>query len=305
MDFSPEKRNGFFVTSDRKKLWNLELNMLEDFNDICEKHDLKWFLHYGAALGAIRHKGFIPWDDDVDLGMPRYDFNKFLTIIDELPNNIVVQYGYNEEDCCTYTFCRLRDKNSSGILQWEMDRECVKGVFLEIYPFDEVPNNKTIRTIHWKLSLFLDRLIGVIDHGDVSQPGLKTLIKKIIKKLDSKNVFKIWNYICQMFNGTGKKYVENVSVPHYSKSQKCLFKKDLVENTIRVPFESIYANIVSDYDLFLTQLYGDYLELPPEGKRGTHHNEFVYYDAELDYLTALKSGIPQKYFSGDYSLSKI
>ena len=93
-----EMRSGFLVTSHRKKLWNVQIGLIKEFERICKKHNLKWWACGGTLLGAARHKGFIPWDDDVDVAMLRPDYNKFLDIAaDE------IKYPYFLDNWYDYT----------------------------------------------------------------------------------------------------------------------------------------------------------------------------------------------------------
>ena len=116
-------RCGFVVDENRRQLWNIELRLFDTFKKVCEKYNLSYFLIGGAAIGAVRHKGFIPWDDDLDIGMPRSDFDKLIQVKDELGKEIFLEYGL--DDSCTefYHFCRIRDKNSTGYIREQYKRK--------------------------------------------------------------------------------------------------------------------------------------------------------------------------------------
>ena len=107
-------RSGFLVTSHRKKLWNVQIGLIKEFERICKKHNIKWFAFYGTLLGAARHKGFIPWDDDVDVAMLRPDYNKFLDIAaDE------IKYPYFLDNWYDYTIeSEENDKKNSAKFQY-------------------------------------------------------------------------------------------------------------------------------------------------------------------------------------------
>ena len=145
---------GFYVDKDRIKLWQIELNLLDGFKEICKENDLSYFLIGGSAIGAVRHKGFIPWDDDMDIGMLRPDFERFIaTCKEKLGRDMYLEYGLDSENKEFYSFCRLRDRNSTAVIRSQYKRKGVHGVFIEIYPFDKVPKSRFIRKIQWKKDL--------------------------------------------------------------------------------------------------------------------------------------------------------
>ena len=161
-----EIRSGFLVTSQRKYLWNAQIKLIREFARICQKHGLKWFAHAGTLLGAVRHKGFIPWDDDVDLAMLRPDFNKFIEVAPaelksqfflDLPYNHAIEGEPNAEKLPIISrelyatikskgwrwptfadFFKLRDSTTSQI-QWRDRPHVNQGIWIDIFPFDPVP----------------------------------------------------------------------------------------------------------------------------------------------------------------------
>lgn len=274
---SPEYRDGFFVDEARKKLWSIEIEMLENFKEICERHSLDWFLIGGAAIGAVRHKGFIPWDDDIDIGMRREDFEKFIVYAqNELRDAFVLQYGLSEEKDEFYYLCRIRDRNSTGIIGEEYKRhKGVMGIFIEIYPFDVVPENKFLRTLQWKFSMVYIEIICNYVYG-TEMGGLKTyLISKIISK-DTQKIFRRWIKCCTRYNKREGKLVDTVSVPVYSASEVDLFFREDVISTIMVPFENTMVNVGVGNERCLRKTYGDYMKFPPVEERGMHQAGIFY-----------------------------
>jgi lipopolysaccharide cholinephosphotransferase len=130
-----EERDEFLVTEKQKKVWAVELDMLLKFDSICKKHGLTYFLMFGSLLGAIRHQGFIPWDDDVDVGMPRKDYDKLLTLTDEFEMPYFLQTPYTDEGYY-YSYAKIRNSNTSGITQQFRFQEINWGLMLDVYPID-------------------------------------------------------------------------------------------------------------------------------------------------------------------------
>ena len=158
-----EMRNGFLVTSHRKKLWNVQIGLINEFARICKKHNLKWFACYGTLLGAARHKGFIPWDDDVDLAMLRPDYNKFIKIAAE-----EIKYPYFLDNWCNYKcetdmdysldsdfplikqssfleghfprfpIFKIRDCRTT-MIEFPDRKNTNQGIWIDVFPFDPTP----------------------------------------------------------------------------------------------------------------------------------------------------------------------
>ena len=128
-----------------KKLQNVQLEILSDFIDICEKNNLDYFLVFGTALGAVRHKGFIPWDDDVDVGMLREDYNKFLEIAKtQLSNKYEILTPLtNKEYACSVT--HFEKKNTSFIPETSKDLKCNMGINIDIFAFDNIADEKNLK----------------------------------------------------------------------------------------------------------------------------------------------------------------
>jgi hypothetical protein len=143
-DFLKEEvRGGFLVDAKRKRLWAAMLDMVEVFLDICEKHHLRYFAVGGTLLGAVRHRGFIPWDDDVDLAMPRKDYERFLEVAPAmLPEHLALTNKRNEPDNPHLYFSRIRNRNTTHITKFAQECRINHGVFIDIFPEDGLPTGK-------------------------------------------------------------------------------------------------------------------------------------------------------------------
>ncbi len=297
LNMNEEIRDGFLVDISRKKLWSIEMEMLNNLNSICEKHNIDWFLIGGSAIGAVRHKGFIPWDDDIDLGMKREDFERFIRdASQELSPRFVLQYGLNEDCTEFHYFCRIRDTLSTGIIRQEFRNPVGnKGVFIEIYPFDFVSDRKWIRTVQWKMSMAIIELI----RNKVYQTSIGNMAKMIKGLLpsDPKKLHTKWMKICTRYNNREHRLVDTVSIPGYSASEVDLFYYQDISVTVKVPFEDTYVRIPVGNDRCLRKTYGDYMQLPPLSERGTHHQTEVFYDPFLPYTKYDGSEIVKEFFS--------
>lgn len=132
----------YLVTSKIKEVWQLELDMLEEVDRICQKYEIEYFLQGGTLLGAVRHKGYIPWDDDIDIVMRRNDYNKFLEIAQkELGDKYFLQY-YKTERKYNRGHAQIRNPNTTAIIKGDEFNNFNKGIFIDIFPLDNIPNDK-------------------------------------------------------------------------------------------------------------------------------------------------------------------
>jgi len=271
-----EIRCEYKVEEWRKKLWQIELNLFEVFDDICKKNNIDYFFIAGSALGVERHKGFIPWDDDIDIGMLRPDLDKFLSIAEKLlPANMFLSTGNNEEKRFD-GLVRIRDNNSTGVIVDEVTKNCNKGVFIELYPFDRVPDSRFLR----KRQAFKSRFYyHALCSYCYEKKGFKEkLFRAYVKFFSYKRVYKKYIKNCIKYNNKNTKYVDTPALPMYQKGEINLYFYEDVKETIYMPFEYLEARVPKGNDRCLRISFGDYMQLPPVEERGTHHNQYVFYD---------------------------
>lgn len=152
----PETRDGYYIDVKRKEAWKEMLTMLEILMRICEKHGLRFFMVGGSMLGAARHSGFIPWDDDIDVGMPRKDYNKLKKVLaDELPEHLIVQLVGQGNDDSYWPFIKIRNCNTAGIFTYHTNLHMRHnmGLFLDVIPIDGVPQRRVARRIFNRITI--------------------------------------------------------------------------------------------------------------------------------------------------------
>lgn len=296
--------DGYKVSANRKKLWVTELNLLSYLEAVCVRENINYYLLFGSAIGAVRHKGFIPWDDDIDLGMLREDFEKFLKADkSDWPDYIDIQYGVSDHG--VDTLLRIRDARTTGITRGDINKSGNKGAFIEIYVFDAA-DNKAIRNIQLKLTGFLERSMACCFLPAQNMNFKKKVRAAVVKLVGLKRTWALFDMICQMQNShKHSTYVDTPCLPHYAKTGQHLFYRVDVEESIYVPFENTEVRIPKGYDRCLSTRYGDYMEMPPIEKRGTHHSFEVFYDPNCPYTEYENSPLLEQYFAGDLSLEKL
>lgn len=299
----PEEKCGFLISKKRKLLWKVELEELEKFDQICTKYNLRYFLIGGAAIGVERHKGFIPWDDDLDIGMLRKDFEKFLEVCRvEMQEPFHLQYGVEDSDDWSL-FCRIRHSNTTAMIKWQKEQNCNHGVYIELYPFDRVPNSTMKQYIQIELSSFFRQLIE--DRFEKRKSRIFRILAFPFKGISAEKLFEMWDSVCTYYNDKKGDMVNTVSMPNYAKQKSCYYKYDDVSQTIKKPFENMSVQMAINNDKILRICYGDYMEMPPIEKRGEAHNKIVYFDPQTPYKEVEKTDLPERFFAGEWDLGRL
>ncbi len=262
-----------------RKVQLIQLEMTKEVQRICKKHGLRFYLISGTLLGAIRHKGFIPWDDDVDIAMLREDYVKFLELAKtEMDEQYFVQTWYGEDD---YPLCisKMRKKNTSYVEGIFEHANFHKGIFIDIFVYDNYPENIMFPKLLAAKIHMLKAMIKVKCHRDQWEiPNHYGILKKLKHAFyqllgapyTKAEIVAMHDRIVTRYNNTctGKKVVCGV-VP-YGDS---VHPTKLFEEIVEVPFEDTTFPCFKEYDYFLKENYGDYMTPPPEHKRYSNgHN---------------------------------
>lgn len=194
-------------------------------------------------------------------------------------------------------------KGTTGIIRGQLQQNCNHGVFIELYPFDEVPTSKVAQYVQIELA-GLFRQLFACRYSHLKSSGVLKVIEPFFLWMSTEKLFKMYDSICRHYNGKGYKMVNIVSMANYARTGECYYCIEDVINTVKKDFENTKVQVATENDKILRVCYGDYMQLPKKEDRGAHHNTQIYYDPDLDYKTALKSGIPQRFFEGEYELGK-
>ncbi len=252
-----------------KHLQKVQLMMLKDFIKICEDNDINYSVIGGTLLGAIRHQGFIPWDDDIDLIMFRKEFERLNDIMMKNPND---KYGFINvlnEETYHYTWGRFTLKNTVLAEEWVDQVDYTPNIFIDIFIMDNIPDNKIKRFIHKWRCFALNQMSNYSIIKFQNESKIKEIIQQCayyflkilpispmtIKKRCVKTYRKYENIECDEVCD----FPSLANMPIYDKKDFLYPKK--------VMFEDIEVNVPNDYDKILTRLYGDYMKLPPKEKQ--------------------------------------
>lgn len=275
---------------DIEKIKDSEREILGYFAQFCEKNNLKYSLAYGTLLGAIRHKGFIPWDDDIDVMMPRDDYEKFFDVWKNSDNNgyILEEARLNEQ--YTNSFAKLFKKNTT-LLSENYENGILTdygGICIDIFPMDKVPSSFVSRKIQFTAALINLLYLRRYTSG---KGGLFNIVERLLLKTKESNYIKRRNKankILQRWNKIDKK-LQFVNASTFRES-KIYYCADTFDNLEKAEFDGKEYYITSEWDSFLSTIYGNYMELPPENKRVWRHKP-VFVDFEHGYDELVSKGL--------------
>ena len=241
--------------------------VLLKFKEICETNNLRYFLAYGTLIGAIRHKGFIPWDDDIDVWMPRPDYEKFIQycIDNEMGYFILKHY----KTCKEYIYPIARLVDSRYKIEYTNAKEYGLGLFIDIYPLDGLKSECHRQSR--KRRSYIRKISILCRNQYISSPNkLKNILKKIYYEFH-KN--KSLNKILSKSDKFAKKYkyndYENIACTVWETTE-CFDKSDFT-SSVDVEFNGEIFKAPNGYDNLLKKTYGDYMKMPPECERIAHH----------------------------------
>lgn len=285
-----EVRCGYTVTKRLKKIWAVELDLLAEFDRVCSKYAIKYQVFAGTLLGVVRHKGMIPWDDDIDVAMSREDWNRLCAVA---RHEFQAPYFFQTAltDRKRYIpHSRLRNSATAGIVSDTRVRGYNNGIFIDILPLDGLPNSKSGVILQNFFLRIATKLCTSYYGGGNAQGLLRAFVSYAICPFlhVMPYSFYIWihDYIASRWSRKAH-YVGLVYSFAFGKKYR-LRKSDLVD-LIKMPFENLRVPVPRDFDKVLTTIYGDYRKFPPIEERGAWHDGKIFFDPEKPYTFYLKS----------------
>ena len=283
----PEVRCGYEVTTERKQVWAVLIDLLLQFDAVCKKHNFHWFFMGGSLLGAIRHEGFIPWDDDMDVCLMRDEYEEFLKCADEFKGQYFLQTPFTDP-YSYYGMAKLRNDRTTWIA--DMYRYCPfnKGIALDIIPLD--PYDKEDGRIQYERISNLNHDTGTyyrLDNPNLSETDKMRVYAYRRRCVDPKETWREVQSIAMKYRGLRKDHILAAVTTNYP-FEKNLFTAVDFDRIVTHKFEGFNFNIPAGYDSILRNQYGDYMEFPPPEKRGAWHDNTVV-DANTPWRESLKT----------------
>lgn len=258
------------------KLHNVEVEMLQIIDNICANNNLKYYLIGGTLLGAVRHKGFIPWDDDIDIAMPRNDYERFIKLCNEgaLGSEYIIHH-ITTDNRYWLPYAKVRKNNTLFDEQEIKHLNCHKGIFVDVFPLDYSKKNSGLM-YKYKAEL-IKNLTHVIFERVLKAQSVSWFSKMLYyctRLLTIKFIARVRDYISAS-NKVGRYYINYASTYKYTVETTPI---EYYGVPIPVSFEEKIFYAPKKSELILEQVYGDYMKMPPENERRNHNPAKIIFD---------------------------
>lgn len=262
-----------------KKLQQVQTEILADFISLCDKYELDYIMLGGTGIGVVRHQGFIPWDDDIDVAMPRSDYDKLLNAVEvEMGDKYKILTPLKDKNyACNVT--HMQKIGTRFVPYQSKDMKCDLCIDIDIFPMDNMPEDKKKRNAQLRKTWILNKMIYLCGTGTPIIPldGWKKKVASWIcmgahlffKVLHISPRFLYKCLVCEAtrYNNEPSKYMNAFEV---TMSHKAYISKDEMYPLKKMPFENLMVSMPNKYDIYLKRLFGDYMTMPPEEKRVNH-----------------------------------
>ena len=280
MNLETENRSGYLVTADIKRVWKIQMDLVTKLLEVCKKYNLYIWADSGTLIGTIRHKGYIPWDDDIDMAMMREDYDKLLSVAEtEFQHPYFFQTAYSEKAPYCHGHAQLRMDGTTAILHNNVPMDIHLGIFIDIFVLDSVPKDKDAM-------MKMARLIRKAKKPlEFRMDNRSSLTSRMLCRWMPMSIFKE-RY--KRMEGLAKTHANNESnyvapillCQEEAFLQRNMLNKEWYKETMWMPFEDILLPVPVGYDKILTLQYGDYMT---PAKEPSMHGGFLVLDAERDY----------------------
>ena len=241
------------------------LAMAKDFHKVCVENNIRYYIVDGTALGARRHKGFIPWDDDLDIGVPREDFERLSKLEDVLPDYLEMRW-YRNTERSPFQFIKLVDNRTTLIETLYADY--VEGLYIDIFPLDGAKKGSLLEKLRWKWIWTLHTVI-IVNRSTKEYTMPKKITAVLIKKM---NLRKLHERLGRVLKNTPFDKSEMAANFLAGWKEKEIIPKSILGKPTLYAFEDAQLYGPARIDEYLTHVYGDYMQLPPVEERVYRHN---------------------------------
>ena len=255
-----------------KEKKKIMIELLEYFDKVCRENDIKYSLIGGSLIGAIRHKGIIPWDDDIDVILSKSEYLKLIQILENMNDSRYKLLTINNCRGYNFPFPKLVDKRTFVVEPMLLNQIKEYGIFIDIFSYSNTSNSEKIRIKDFKKIKLLNSMMSRTKL-DFKNDGFKQNFLRLNKNILSKiigyrNIIKFLNNIYNKYNNVDTDYVVS-NWPVYNINKEVQKSKNIIEYT-DVEFENMKIMIFKNYDEILRTTFGDYMQLPPENQRKAH-----------------------------------
>lgn len=252
----------------RKQCRNIQVDILNYIDATCREMNIEYSLAYGTLLGAVRHQGFIPWDDDIDVFLMREDYDKLLL---KLKQNSNKKYKIIDDTNSAYYYPFAKIVDMETIAKME-DNTTEHGIWVDIFPLDNLPDNPIKRWMYLKCCfMYRSVIIAMTTDFRASNLGKKKIIKYLLNNIANiigkQNIIKQYIALIRAYIDRKTEYVGCLSSPYIERE---MLERNKIKVITRMLFEGKEYSAIKEWDYYLRKLYGNYMTLPPLDKRRVH-----------------------------------
>lgn len=281
-----EVRCGYEVSEKLKKIWAVELDLLNELIRVCKKHDIKMQVSYGTLLGAVRHGGFIPWDDDLDVWLTRTEYEKLLDIAPkEFEHPYFLQTALNDRKFYL-GYARLRNSNTTGAISGEDCADYNNGIYIDVYVIDGFTELSFLYYLQLIPRRVLLKCLTIYGQGKAVNRSLFQLachyvMRPLVRLIKFETWMRLSNAVTSMYNHNARRYC--VVYEMMGKPYKHWITADEWNETMEMKFENLLVPCPKCYDRVLTRMYGDYMTYPPIDQLGKWHEGKIHFEPDIPY----------------------
>lgn len=264
-----EKQQAYKLSKEElRAVQRIELEMIEEIDRICKKCHIQYCISAGTQLGAVRHQGFIPWDDDADIAFLRPEYEKFRKACEtELDKQRFYFQDHRNTSGYRWGYGKLRRKGTEFIRLYQEDMPYEQGIFVDIMPYDNVPDHYIARKIHMFIC-FLYRKSFWAPLGKVQAKGIQKLAYQMLNKIPDDKLYASFQRFIEKNNRKETKRIRIYTLP--VPGHEGGYLRNCFTQVVPMKFEELLVMGMKNYDVYLTYKYGKYMELPPKNKQKVH-----------------------------------
>ena len=284
-----EVRCGYTVTTKLKKIWAVELDLLNELLRVCKKHNIKVTVFGGTLLGAVRHKGFIPWDDDLDVALTRNDFDKLCKIAqDEFKYPYFFQTALSDRKYF-FAYARLRNSETTCVISGRGTSDYNNGIYIDVY----VLEGYTDSLIKWRIQRWLQlvavKFMTLYFQDKRRNNSLKEIIFRLprpfIKLFKYETLMSFYNRVIGLYTRSSSRI--GLRDEMSEQAERYWIYKDEINDLTELAYEGLIVPAPRNYDAILSRIYGEYMKFPPPSERGKWHDGTLTFEPDMPYIVYL------------------